>query len=91
MNNNKVTQEQIAALLDNAEAQEFTFFNKDHNVCYRLQNGFTIIGRGACVDPANFDIEIGRKVAREDAENKLWQLEGYLLQNRLFTENKINI
>jgi hypothetical protein len=31
----------------------------------------------------NFDLEIGRKVAREDAENQLWKLEGYLLQNAL--------
>ena len=83
MHNNRVTQEQIQALLDNAKTEEHTFFGKDHIVCFRLESGFTIVGRGACVDPANFDVEIGRKVARENAEHQLWQLEGYLLQNRL--------
>ncbi len=83
MNKNRVTQEQIHALLDAAQTEEQTFFGKDHIVCYRLESGFTIVGRGACVDPANFDIEIGRKVARENAEHQLWQLEGYLLQNQL--------
>lgn len=84
MNNNRVTVEQINELLDTAEIQEHTFFGKDHIVVYRLKkSGFTIVGRGACVDPANFDINIGRKVARENAEHQLWQLEGYLLQNKL--------
>lgn len=83
-NQNTVTSEQITALLDEAETQEVVFFEKDLNVCYRLKSGFTVIGRAACVDPANFDIGIGRDIAREDAISKLWLLEGYLLQNRLF-------
>ena len=85
-NANRVTKDQISKLLDEAETEEHTFFGKDHVVCFRLSNGFTISGRGACVDPANFDIEIGRRIAREQAENQLWQLEGYLLQNKLAGE-----
>ena len=84
--NNKVTSDQIKSILDNAETQEVVFWDKEVVVSYKLYNGFTIIGRGACVDPANFDIEIGRRVAREQAENKLWELEGYLLQNKLYQE-----
>ena len=84
--NNKVTSDQIKSILDNAEIQEVVFWDKEVVVSYKLYNGFTIIGRGACVDPANFDIEIGRRVAREQAENKLWELEGYLLQNKLYQE-----
>lgn len=84
--NNKVTSDQIKSILDNAETQEVVFWDKEVVVSYKLYNGFTIIGRGACVDPANFDIEIGRRVAREQAENKLWELEGYLLQNKLYEE-----
>lgn len=80
---NTVTQEQINAMLDEAETQEHVFWGKEVCVSYKLKNGFTILGRGACVDPANFDIEIGRKVAREQIENKLWQLEGYRLQCQL--------
>ncbi|MEH2138570.1 Gp49 family protein [Nostoc sp.] len=77
---NKITQEQIDTLLDNAQTQEHVFWDKELLVSYRLESGFTVTGRGACVDPANFDLEIGRRVAREDAANQLWVLEGYRLQ-----------
>ena len=86
MSNNKITVDQIKSILDSAETQETIFWNKEVVVSYKLYNGFTIIGRGACVDPANFNIDIGRKVAREQAENKLWELEGYLLQNKMYNK-----
>ena len=84
MNQNKVTAEQINALLDAADIQEHIFWGKDLVVSYRLPTGFTVLGRGVCVDPENFDIEVGRQVARENVANELWQLEGYLLQHSLF-------
>lgn len=49
-----------------------------------LQNGFTVTGESACASPENFDPEIGRKIARENAKNKIWMLEGYLLKQRLY-------
>jgi hypothetical protein len=52
-----------------------------------LRNGFTVTGESACVSPENFDPEIGRKIAYENARNKIWQLEGYLLRQRLFESN----
>lgn len=48
-----------------------------------LRNGYTVTGESACVSPANFDPEIGRKVARAKAVEKIWPLEGYLLKERL--------
>jgi len=51
-----------------------------------LQNGFTVTGESACASPENFDAEIGRKIARENARNKLCMLVGYLLKNRLFVK-----
>lgn len=48
-----------------------------------LKNGFTVTGESACVDMANFDADIGRNMARANAVNKIWQLEGYLLKQRL--------
>ncbi|MDK9358429.1 Gp49 family protein [Lelliottia wanjuensis] len=48
-----------------------------------LRNGFTVTGESACASPENFDAEIGRKIARENAVNKIWMLEGYLLKQRL--------
>ena len=46
-----------------------------------LRNGFTVTGESACASPENFNAEIGRKIARENAVNKIWPLEGYLLKN----------
>lgn len=51
--------------------------------CLTLQNGFTVTGESACASPANFNAEIGRKIAREHARDKIWALEGYLLKDRL--------
>lgn len=48
-----------------------------------LRNGFTVRGEAAVVSRENFDHEIGRKVSRENAVRQIWQLEGYLLQERL--------
>lgn len=79
----RVTVEEINALLDAAETQEHVFWEKELVVSYRLPSGFTVTGRGACINPANFDLEIGRKVAREDAAKQLWALEGYRKQLEL--------
>ena len=52
--------------------------------CMTLLNGFTITGESACASPDNFDEEIGKKIAFEQARSKIWMLEGYLLKDRLF-------
>ncbi len=48
-----------------------------------LKNGFSVTGESACASPENFDAAIGRKIARENAKQKLWPLLGYALKNRL--------
>jgi hypothetical protein len=48
-----------------------------------LRNGFTVTGESACASPENFDAEIGRKIARQNAVNKIWPLMGYALKERL--------
>lgn len=49
-----------------------------------LQNGFTVIGTSACIDPLEFNKTTGEKVAWENALEKVWELEGYLLQQKRF-------
>jgi len=51
--------------------------------CLTLKNGFTVTGESACASPENFDIELGMKIARSNAKNKIWALEGYLLKQSL--------
>lgn len=48
-----------------------------------LRNGFQVTGESASASPENFDAELGRKIARDNARNKIWALEGYLLRSRL--------
>lgn len=53
--------------------------------CLTLKNGFTVTGESACASPENFNKEIGEKIAYDNARNKIWQLEGYLLKEKLYT------
>lgn len=48
-----------------------------------LRNGFTVTGESACASPANFDEEIGRKIARQNAVNKIWPLLGFSLRDAI--------
>ncbi len=48
-----------------------------------LRNGFIVTGESAAASPENFDEEIGRKIAHDNARAKIWALEGYLLRERL--------
>ena len=48
-----------------------------------LKNGFTVTGESACASPENFNADIGRRIARENAINKVWPLMGYELRSNL--------
>ena len=48
-----------------------------------LKNGFHVTGESAAASPENFNTDIGRKIARDNARNKIWALEGYLLRSNL--------
>lgn len=53
-----------------------------------LVNGFQVSGESACASPENFDSEIGRKIARDNAVQKIWALEGYRLKQHLMCLDK---
>ena len=52
-----------------------------------IVNGFQITGVSACVDPNEFDMEIGKNIAYNNAFNKVWELEGYLLSEEKYQFN----
>jgi Phage protein (N4 Gp49/phage Sf6 gene 66) family len=68
--------------------EEFHLFETSKKtICQlTLRNGFTVIGEAGVVSPENFNAEIGRDVARKNAREKIWQLEGYLLKQKLFEQ-----
>src|SRR5687768_4922146 len=79
----KVTKEGIQARI--VIADYMVMANSTVTVCNLvLDNGYSVRGESACVDPRNFDMSIGRELAYRDAFNKIWPLEGYLLAERRF-------
>lgn len=48
-----------------------------------MRNGFVVIGKSAPASPENFNAELGKKFAYEDAVRQLWPLMGFALRDRL--------
>ncbi|WP_147127832.1 Gp49 family protein [Shimia ponticola] len=51
--------------------------------CLTLRNGFTVTGESACASPENFNAEIGQKIAKANARDKIWPLLGFRLRDEL--------
>ena len=65
--------------------EEYHLLTEVLTVCVlTLENGFTVTGESACASPANYNKEIGDRIARDNAKEKIWILEGYLLKQKLF-------
>lgn len=81
----RITPDRINELCGRPEsAQYHVFGNTCLTVCcIELPNGFTVTGESACASPENFNAELGRKIAFENAKQKVWALEGYTLRNKL--------
>ena len=81
---NTVTPQMINAKID--KEQYFKAGEKTTVCVLTLRNGFEIVGSSACVDPENFDLEVGQKWARKDAVDQVEKLEGYALQSILYMD-----
>lgn len=78
----RLTPEQIEAAV--AEEKYHVFEGTTLTICCLvLVNGFSVTGESACASPENFDAGLGRKIARDNAKQKIWALEGYALRNRV--------
>lgn len=51
--------------------------------CLTLKNGFTVTGESACASPENYDADIGQKIAKSNARDKIWPLLGFRLRDEL--------
>jgi len=85
--NNTVNKEQIDKLFDESEKHYEIYWGKCTVVAIKLKSGFVIIESSACVDPENFDDQVGREICEERIKNKLWELEGYELQKNIGAAN----
>jgi hypothetical protein len=78
----RVTPERLEEVI--VSEQYHVFPNSTFTACLlTLKNGYTVLGESACASPENFNADLGRKIARDNAKNKIWSLEGYLLRQRL--------
>lgn len=81
LNAPRLTPSHIDAQVDR---EEFHVFDAVMTVCVlTLKNGYKVTGESACASPENYNQAIGEKIARDNARNKIWALEGYLLRSKL--------
>ena len=67
--------------------QYYVFPGTQTTICLlTLTNGFTVTGESACASPKNFDEEVGRTIALENAKDKIWVLLGFALKEKLYLE-----
>lgn len=78
-NATKITKDDIEALINISSWSDTKLGAKTTIVCLTLPNGFEIIESSSCVDPANYDHDLGVVTARKRVIDKLWMLEGYRL------------
>lgn len=80
MSDVRITKEQVAALLESSKVEDVKLGEKTTVVSVTLPNGFVIVQSSSCVDPSNYDHEVGKQICMKRAEDKVWELEGYRLQ-----------
>lgn len=80
---NKLTIDDIKSVIVN----EQYIVNGTLTICIlTLKNGFKVTGESACLDAANFDYDIGKDVAYQNAVSKICELEAYLLAQKRYEE-----
>lgn len=85
---NKVTKDGITAKIKKVKYARVS--EKFTHCIITLKNGFEVTGESACVDPANYNQDIGEGIAYDNAFEKIWVLEGYLLHERLHIQEQNN-
>ena len=85
----KVTEKQIDEIIEKTVISVHTFGNKTTVVMATLPNGFVIVESSSCVDPANYNHDLGVKLCMERIRDRLWMLEGYKLQSFVAARNEL--
>lgn len=71
--------------------EQYVLVDEILTICIlKMANGFYVVGESAPASPANFDAQLGRKFAYENAIRQLWKLEGYSLRDKLAAEEQEN-
>ena len=90
MNKNTVTIEQVKENMQDVIVRTLNDFGKPCTyVTVRMKNGFTLRESTTCVDPANYDENIGKEICLKKIEDKVWFLLGYQLQEDLYRSGEL--
>lgn len=76
-----ITQEHVNNVIDHTKIVYETFGKKTLIGICTFPNGWVEVFDTSCIDPSNFDVEIGKEIILERLSNKIWELEAYVLQN----------
>lgn len=88
MTNIKVTLEEVKENMQDVIVRTLDDFGKPCTyVTVRMKNGFTLRESTTCVDPANYNEEIGKQICLKKIEDKIWFLLGYTLQEKQYQES----
>ena len=82
-----ITEEYIDEIMENSAFDVGTAFDKCTIVACRLPNGFVITESSACVNPEDYDKNLGFEICKSKIKNKVWELEAYRLQQWLWEES----
>ena len=87
---NTVTIEQVKENMQDIIVRTLDDFGKPCTyVTVRMRNGFTLRESTTCVDPANYNEDIGKEICLKRIENQIWFLLGYQLQEDLFRSGEL--
>lgn len=75
----RVTKEQMQARISEVKFHKFGILT---HCTIHLDNKYQVTGESACVNPENYNQEIGEKIAYDNAFGKLWSLFGFLLAEK---------
>lgn len=83
----KVTTQEIQDAI--RKVQYYRFPGTNVTVCcITLDNNYTAVGQSACVDPAEFNEELGKSIAYKDAESKAWAALAFRLAEKMAAQRE---
>ena len=82
-----ITDDDIEDIIEHTKFKTFTVFDKCTVVVAELPNGFILTESSACVSPENYDADEGYDICVGKIEDKIWELEGYRLQQKVYEDS----
>lgn len=86
LSDKKITQSMVTALIASSLIEHVKLGRKTTVVSCTLPNGFVIVESSSCVDPENYDHEMGKSICLKRIEDKIWAFEEYRLQCSLTSD-----